>query len=115
MASLEWYSPPLKSCSPVFAVITRALERSIKYSVTVKPLYSEQSRDPIFFHYTGVHLRGVRYVHVHMCLQCNVHIKTVPSLLVLVRDLSGGRAIFHDRFPFFIIFLFFLYRYMYIS
>ena len=33
MASLERYSPPLKSCSPVFAVITGALERSINYSV----------------------------------------------------------------------------------
>ena len=24
----------------------------------------------------------MRYVHVHVCLQYNVHIKTVPSLLV---------------------------------
>ena len=37
---------------------------------TVKPLYSEQSRDPKKCSlYRGVHPRGVRYVHVHMCLQ----------------------------------------------
>ena len=41
---------------------------------TVKPLYSEQSRDPKNVHYTGgVHPRGVRYVHAHMCQKYNVH------------------------------------------
>ena len=87
---------------------------------TVKPLYSEQSRDPKKCSlYRGVHLRGVIYVHVHMtlCLQYNVHIKTVPSLLV--RDSAGGRAIFHEFFFLFIIYFmiflgFFLYRYIYI-
>ena len=49
-------------------------------------------------------------------IQCT-HIKTVPSLLV--RDSSGGRAIFHDSFFFlfiiyFMIFCIFLYRYIYI-
>ena len=41
-------------------------------------------------------------------------LKTVPSLLV--RDSLGGRVIFHDSFSFlyFMIFLDFLYRYMYI-
>ena len=42
---------------------------------TVKPLYSEQSRDPKKCSlYGGVHPRGVRYVHAHMCLKYNVHI-----------------------------------------
>ena len=40
------------------------------FVTTVKPLYSEQSRDPKKCSlYRGVHPRGVRYVHVHMCLQ----------------------------------------------
>ena len=40
------------------------------FNTTVKPLYSEQSRDPKKNSlYRGVHPRGVRYVHVHMCLQ----------------------------------------------
>ena len=51
---------------------------------TVKPLYSEQSRDPNFFSlYGGAHPRGVRYVHAHMFQKCNVHmyIKTdLPNL-----------------------------------
>ncbi len=34
---------------------------------TVKPLYSEQSRDPQFCSlYGGVHPRGVRYGHAHV-------------------------------------------------
>ena len=41
---------------------------------TVKPLYSEQSRDPKKCSlYGGVHPRGVRYVHAHMCQKYNVH------------------------------------------
>ena len=41
---------------------------------TVKPLYSEQSRDPNKCSlYGGVHPRGVRYVHAQ--IQCT-HIKT---------------------------------------
>ena len=41
---------------------------------TVKPLYSEQSRDPNKCSlYGGVHPRGVRYVHAHMCQKYNVH------------------------------------------
>ena len=47
----------------------------VKKQSTVKPLYSEQSRDQKKCSlYRGVHLRGVIYVHVHMCLQYNVHI-----------------------------------------
>ena len=57
----------------------------IKVSIysTVKPLYSEHSRDPKKCSlYGGVHPRGVRYVHAHLCLNYNVlPIKTVPSLL----------------------------------
>ena len=80
---------------------------ALKMVTTVKPLYSEQSRDRTNCSlYRGVHLRGVRCVHVHMCLQYNVHIKTVPSLQV--RDSSGGRAIFHDSFSFFLYFMIFL-------
>ena len=49
------YDPPLEPC-------------------TVKPLYSEQSRDPNKCSlYGGVHPRGVRYVHAHMCQKYNVH------------------------------------------
>ena len=48
--------------------------QSIRYTCTVKPLYSEQSRDPKKCSlYGGVHPRGVRYVHAHMCQKCNVH------------------------------------------
>ena len=40
---------------------------------TVKPLYSEQSRDPNKYSlYGGVHPRGVGYVHADMCLNYNV-------------------------------------------
>ena len=43
---------------------------AIRKLSTVKPLYSEQSRDPKKCSlYRGVHPGGVRYVHVHMCLQ----------------------------------------------
>ena len=43
--------------------------------ITVKPLYSEQSRDPNKCSlYGGVHPRGVRYVHAHMFLKYNVHV-----------------------------------------
>ena len=55
-----------------FVPLYKSLVRShLEYaSCTVKPLYSEQSRDPKKCSlYRGVHPRGVRYVHVHMCLQ----------------------------------------------
>ena len=71
-------------------------------SCTVKPLYSEWSRDPKKCSlYGGVHPRGVRYVHAHMCLKYNVHIFKLfrPCL----RDSLGGRAIFHE-FSFLFIF-----------
>ena len=43
--------------------------------ITVKPLYSEQSRDPKKCSlFGGVHPRGVRYVHADMCLNYNVQI-----------------------------------------
>ena len=56
---------------------------------TVKPLYSEQSRDPKKCSlYRGVHPRGVRYVHAHMCLKYNnTHIKTVSHSRFLFRML----------------------------
>ena len=48
---------------------------------TMKPLYSEQSRDPNKCSlYGGVHPRGVRYVHAHMCLKYNVHIKLTSQM-----------------------------------
>ena len=47
---------------------------SQQFRCTVKPLYSEQSRDPTKCSlYGGVHPRGVRYVHAHMCQKYNVH------------------------------------------
>ena len=76
----------------------------ISYAGTVKPLYSEQSRDPKKCSLCrGVHLRGVTYVHVPAIQY--THIKMVPSLLV--RDSSGGRAIFRDSFYFFLDFMIF--------
>ena len=71
-----------------------------KKDCTVNPLCSEQSRDPNIVHYRGVHPRGVIYVHAHMCMKYNV--------LPLLRDSSGGRAIFNDKF-----FLFIFYDYFY--
>ena len=67
---------------------------------TVKPLYSEQSRDPkkMFTIQRCSPKRGDICSCTHdvvPAIQCT-HIKTVPSLLV--RDSSGGRAIFHDSF-----------------
>ena len=66
----------------------------------VKPLYSEQSRDPkkMFTIQRCSPKRGDICSCTHdvvPAIQCT-HIKTVPSLLV--RDSSGGRAIFHDSF-----------------
>ena len=54
---------------------------------TVKPLYSEQSRDPKKCSlYGGVQPRGVRYVHAHMCLKYNVHILKLTSQISLTFD-----------------------------
>ncbi len=84
----------------------------------MKPLYSEQSRDPkkVFTIQRCSPKRGEIFSCTHVpAIQCT-HIKAVPSLLV--RDSSGGRAISHDSFSsflYFMIFLDFLYRYMYIS
>ena len=48
---------------------------------TVKPLYSEQSRDPKKCSlYGGVHPRGVRYVHAHMGQKYNVHMYSILKL-----------------------------------
>ena len=97
-----------KQAQNKLAAAQTKMERS-----TVKPLYSEQSRDPtIFSLYGGVHPRGVRYVHAHMCLKYIVHI------LKLFRPCSsGGRAIFHDSFFSFYIFRMFCtcVQYMYFS
>ena len=72
---------------------------------TVKSLYSEQSRDPKKCSlYGGVHPRGVRYVHAHMCLKYNVHI--LKLFRPCLRDSLGGRAIFHE-------FLFIFYDFLY--
>ena len=61
---------------------------------TVKPLYSEQSRDPNKCSlYRGVHPRGVRYVHAHMCLKYNVHI------LKLFRSCLKGLVRWQSHFP----------------
>ena len=47
----------------------------VHYVSTVKPLYSEQSRDlTICSLYRGVHPGGAVYVHVYMCLKYTVHI-----------------------------------------
>ena len=74
--------------------------RTIK-TYTVKPLYSEQSRDPNKCSlYGGVHPRGVRYVHAHVCLKYNVHI--LKLFRPCSRDSSGGRAICHE-FSFYIL------------
>ena len=51
---------------------------------TVKPLYSEQSRDPKKCSlYRGVHPRGVRYVHVHMCLQYTKNGSVLASKVII--------------------------------
>ena len=53
----------------------------------MKPLYSEQSRDPNKCSlYGGVHPRGVRYVHADMCLNYNVHILKLTSQISLTFD-----------------------------
>ena len=53
---------------------------SVLLNTTVKPLYSEQSRDPTKCSlYGGVHPRGVRYIPAHMCLKYNVHILKLTS------------------------------------
>ena len=58
-----------------------------KKKSTVKPLYSEQSRDPKKCSlYGGVHPRGVRHVHAHMCLKYNVHILKLTSQISLAVD-----------------------------
>ena len=58
------------------------------YIYTVKPLYSEQSRDPNKGSlYGGVHPRGVRYVHAHMCQNYNVHMYINP-LATTVRNIT---------------------------
>ena len=77
---------------------------------TVKPLYSEQSRDPNKCSlYGGVHPRGVRYVHAHMCLKYNVHL--LKLFRPCLRDTSGGRAIFHEFSFLFIFYYFFMQVY----
>ena len=67
----------------------------------MKPLYSEQSRDPKKCSlYRGVHPRGVRYVHAHMCLKYNVHILQLTSQI----SLAFGSLIslnFSSKFKFF--------------
>ena len=45
-------------------------------------------------------MRGEICSCIHVSAIHCTHIKTVPSLLV--RDSSGGRAIFHDSFSFFL-------------
>ena len=69
---------------PIVTIIVCRSGVTVKLFCTVKPLYSEQSRDPKKCSlYGGVHPRGVRYVHAHMCQKCNVHmyIKTdLPNL-----------------------------------
>ena len=79
---------------------------------TVKPLYSEQSRDPKKCSlYRGVHPRGMRYVHVHICLQYIVHRLKWFRPCYFKRDSSGGRAIFHDSFSFFLYVMIYLVFY----
>ena len=64
----------------IIIFIRRFLQCIAPTIYTVKPLYSEQSRDPNFFSlYGGVHPRGVRYVHAHMCQKYNVHIQYIKT------------------------------------
>ena len=77
---------------------------------TVKPLYSEQSRDPK----KNVNVQSCSPKRVEICscahvheIQCT-HIKIVSLLL---RDSSSGRAIFHYMFFLFISYYSFLVFY----
>ena len=70
-------------------------------SSTVKPLYSEQSRDPKQCSlYGGVHPRGRRYVHAHMCLKYNLHILKLTSQISLTFE-SLISLYFSSKFKFF--------------
>ena len=78
-------------------------------SDTVKPLYSEQSRDPKKCSlYGGVHPRGVRYGHAHMCekwvppeIQCtHVCILKLTSQIYLIFE-SLISLNFSNKFKFF--------------
>ena len=74
------------------------------YSITVKPLYSEQSRDQKKCSlYGGVHPRRVRYVHADMCLKYNVHILklTIVKFLWLLAFDSLISLNFSSRIKFF--------------
>ena len=69
--------------------------------ITVKPLYSEQSRDPKKCSlYGGVHPRGARYVNAYMCLKYNVHILKLTSQISLTFD-SLISLNFSSKFKFF--------------
>ena len=73
------------------------------YHTTVKPLYSEQSRDPNKCSlYGGVHPRGVRYVLAHMCQKYNVYtcILKVTSQINFIFD-SLISLNFSSKFKFF--------------
>ena len=73
------------------------LKLTAKMQHTVKPLYSEHSRDPNKCSlYGGVHPRGVRYVHAHMYLKYNVHILKLfcPCLKGLIRRQSHFPRVF---------------------
>ena len=81
------FTPVLMSNSSVKFWPHITFDLNPSYNIfTVKPLYSEQSRDPNKCSlYGGVHPRGVRYVHAHMCQKYNVpvhmYIKTdLPNL-----------------------------------
>ena len=79
------------------------------FTYTVKPLYSEQSRDPKTCSlYGGVHPRGVRYGHAHMCqkwvppeIQCtHVCILKLTSQIYLIFE-SLISLNFSNKFKFF--------------
>ena len=71
------------------------------FANTVKPLYSEQSRDPKKCSlYGGVHPRGRRYVHAHMCLKYNLHILKLTSQISLSFE-SLISLYFSSKFKFF--------------
>ena len=73
----------------------------VGFTGTVKPLYSEQSLDPNKCSlYGGVHPRGRRYVHAHMCLKYDLHILKLTSQISLTFE-SLISLYFSSKFKFF--------------
>ena len=92
-----WFSTLYSYLALYYYYICAICHPILLFGTTVKPLYSEHSRDPKKCSlYGGVHPRGVRYVHAHMYLKYNVHILKLfcPCLKGLIRRQSHFPRIF---------------------